>query len=486
MNRTAAIILVFLLNALVAGCGGGGGGLASLAPGSGGGGIGGTGVTSSGEVTGFGSIFVNGVEFDTDDAEFVVNGNPASEDALGLGMIVTVHGTLNADGLTGSAERVTFDGAIRGPVESVAVADSEGRRILVVLGERVLVARDATVIEGTTFAALAVGDLVEVSGYREASGQLLATRVERLEEFVPARSEVERSGVVAALGDTTFELDELTVDFAGADLSALPGASVQEGLRVVVVGTLSDSVITASRVGPAPDLRTGLDVDAQLVVQGVITRYRGPGDFRVDGVPVDASQAVLEAGVDTLTDGLLVQVSGRWDGMTLRAEDLQARQGEVLVAAPLVSVESDGTTIVLDILGAAVSIATSAITAIDDATARTDRLSLAALAVNDYLVVEAVARGQSLHGLRVTRSFPRDSAIRGVAELIEPGGSFTVVGVTVETGSANFLDRDGTPLTARAFYDRLRPGDLVLAVDQAPVEGTADSVRLQSTTDSGG
>lgn len=478
MNRIVAMVLVFLLSALVAGCGGGGGGLASLASPPGGGGIGGTGVTSSGEVTGFGSIFVNGVEFDTDDADIVVNGIPASEDALGLGMIVTVQGTLNADGLTGSAERVTFDGAIRGPVESLAVADSEGRRILVVLGERVLVARDATVFEGTTFAALAVGDLVEVSGYREASGQLLATRVERLEEFVPARSEVERSGVVGALGDTTFELDELTVDFTGADLSALPGASVQEGLRVVVVGTLSDSVITASRVGPAPDLRAGLAVDAQLVVQGVITRYRSPEDFRVDGVPVDASQALSEDGVDTLANGLLVQVSGRWDGMTLRAETLQARQGEVLVAAPLVSVESDGTTIVLDILGAAVSIASSAITAIDDATARTDRLSLAALAVGDYLVVEAVARGQSLHALRVTRSARPDNALRARVEAIDVGVSLTLGGVTVDTSSAAFVGPEGESLTARAFYERVESGSLVLVIDSQPADGVADTVRL--------
>ena len=42
---------------------------------------GGTGITS-GPVTGFGSIFVNGIEFGTDDADIYVNGDPADETAL--------------------------------------------------------------------------------------------------------------------------------------------------------------------------------------------------------------------------------------------------------------------------------------------------------------------------------------------------------------------------------------------------------------------
>ncbi len=39
-------------------------------------GIGGSGVTSSGTITGFGSIFVNGVEFETSSSTFNVDDNP--------------------------------------------------------------------------------------------------------------------------------------------------------------------------------------------------------------------------------------------------------------------------------------------------------------------------------------------------------------------------------------------------------------------------
>ena len=65
-----------------------------------GGGIGGTGITN-GTVTGFGSIFVNGVEFDTagavrniDDVVSISNGTDDSS-VIGSGMVVTIVGTIN-------------------------------------------------------------------------------------------------------------------------------------------------------------------------------------------------------------------------------------------------------------------------------------------------------------------------------------------------------------------------------------------------------
>ena len=64
---------------------GGGGGSGEVASG----GIGGTGI-SSGAVTGFGSIFVNGVEFDTSGASITMGGISVSESDLKLGMVVEV------------------------------------------------------------------------------------------------------------------------------------------------------------------------------------------------------------------------------------------------------------------------------------------------------------------------------------------------------------------------------------------------------------
>ena len=73
------------LNFMV-GCGGGGGGGSD---GTSGGGS--TSGVSQGQIEGFGSVFVNGVEWETDSAEFEIEGSPGfSESDLQIGMLVKV------------------------------------------------------------------------------------------------------------------------------------------------------------------------------------------------------------------------------------------------------------------------------------------------------------------------------------------------------------------------------------------------------------
>src|SRR5690242_5090924 len=63
-----------------------------------------------GPIAGFGSIFVNGVEYSTSGANVIVDNQPGSEGQLHAGQIVTIKGTVNDDGVTGTAAEVTFDG----------------------------------------------------------------------------------------------------------------------------------------------------------------------------------------------------------------------------------------------------------------------------------------------------------------------------------------------------------------------------------------
>ncbi len=105
-SRSMKLKLVGLACALLVACGGSGGGVGGIDPG---GGIGGSGMTSSGSISAFGSIFVNGVEYETNGAMITVDGDSATEADLGLGMVVLVIGTVNDDGVTGTAEQVIFD-----------------------------------------------------------------------------------------------------------------------------------------------------------------------------------------------------------------------------------------------------------------------------------------------------------------------------------------------------------------------------------------
>ena len=124
-----------------------------------GGGTGGTGspVVASGPVTGFGSIFVNGIEFDIlDDTTITLNGQPGSEADLRLGHVVTVRGTRDPSGTVGTAQTVAFENNAEGPIDSIDPATNS----LVVLGQTVLV-DDTTQFGNTPFSALRVGNIVE-------------------------------------------------------------------------------------------------------------------------------------------------------------------------------------------------------------------------------------------------------------------------------------------------------------------------------------
>ena len=65
--------------------------------------------TVSGPITGFGSVFVNGVEYATSAAQITINGQSGTEAQLRAGEIVTLQGTVNSDGTTGAATTLNLN-----------------------------------------------------------------------------------------------------------------------------------------------------------------------------------------------------------------------------------------------------------------------------------------------------------------------------------------------------------------------------------------
>ncbi|MCG8668345.1 MAG: hypothetical protein MI867_02950, partial [Pseudomonadales bacterium] len=125
-KRFGKILMTVLAGLLLVNCGGGSSGS------SGGlqiGGIDRLGV-SAGTVTGFGSIFVNGVEFDTDDADFDIDDDDigSSQDDLDVGDTVIV--TFDPDVAGNVALTVFSDEAVEGPIDSIDLATG----VLVVVG----------------------------------------------------------------------------------------------------------------------------------------------------------------------------------------------------------------------------------------------------------------------------------------------------------------------------------------------------------------
>ena len=67
------------------------------------------GVVSKGAISGFGSVVVNGVRYNTNAAAFDIDGNDGVQSDLAVGDVVTIRGTVNDDGTSPTASSVTFD-----------------------------------------------------------------------------------------------------------------------------------------------------------------------------------------------------------------------------------------------------------------------------------------------------------------------------------------------------------------------------------------
>ena len=178
--RTRAMFITLLCSVLViSACGGGGSNQSA--------GIGGTGVSTAkgtvqGKVTDFGSIYVNGVKFNTDDSLFSVDGIVgATQDDLAIGMIVTLTVETLGGVYTGKALEVDYDDEVQGPVTAtpVDIAGSVGRkRPSTYLVRRSPSMKRKPCLKTPTSMTWICNDVVEISGFRTSPTEISATYVE--------------------------------------------------------------------------------------------------------------------------------------------------------------------------------------------------------------------------------------------------------------------------------------------------------------------
>jgi len=298
--RLAAAAVLTATVVLGASCGSGGGG-------SFGGGIGGSGLVV-GPITGFGSIIVGDVEFETTAAIVTLNGDLADEGDLRLGMVVRVEGEIDADGVMGVADTVEFETVLEGPIDAVDLMSDA----VDVLGDTVVIDGD-TVLDGLTFDAGSVGTVVEVSGLVDADGTVRATRIaQRLVDngFV-------LSGIVQDLDEVaeTFRIRKITVDYSTAQIVDAPAGGLRDGLgaRVSTSARPVADAVVADRVRfrevDLPD-----EAGKEVRLQGFVTSVPAADEFVLAGrvrVRVLRGTRFVNGDVDDLARNRAVTVNGR-------------------------------------------------------------------------------------------------------------------------------------------------------------------------------
>lgn len=480
-------ICLLICAALAGGCGGGSAPQSNNVTGTGAG----QSALFVGTITGFGSVYVNGVKFDVTSARLSRNGLPAQQSELRVGQFVKVRGARNASAQTGQADVIEADDNVQGPVTAIDAVTST----LSVLGQTVHV--DAATswgdgINPRSLAGVAVGDVLEVSGMVLANGDIAATRIER----VPATSEYFVRGAMANVDSAAraFSINQLRVDYATARIEGLANGMPSNGVVVQVhgrslsaTGTLTATAVEGESLAQSGDNRDIGDVE----VEGAITRYVSAMDFDVNRQPVTTSPGTQFVGgtVADLKLDLRVEVEGQTNAIGVLVAGKVKFEGAnaIALAGPIESI--DRTAKRLTMLGITIQVADT--TRVEDRDQRMDRFSIEMLNIGDYIRVRgraavAPAVGVSASKLERERAMARVAVRAPLTSMSRPNA--LLLGVAVVTGSGTqFVGSDErTRLTADQFF-ATPLGTLISVVGtQSGASILAERVEIESGNNDGG
>lgn len=453
MNKLSKAVLVALGLVTLASCGGGDGGIAA-------GGTGGTGI-SQGSISGFGSVYINGVKFSTDNmTTTTVEDNPGTGQAgLKLGMVATVE--WEKDATTGKyrAKTIKYSDDVQGPFTIT------GASTLTVLGQSVIV--DAlTIFEGdgitsvTSLAGLPAGRVVEVSGLEDNTGAIHASRI----ELKPIGATFEIKGIVSNASGTTFTLGTQAVSLSGTATLPANGACVE-----VKGAALSGGALVATVVETDDSCALGGTVAANMEVEleGYVSGFSASG-FKVNGQSVQVTSATVyddkgvPATIITLLDGARVEVEGKITNGVLIATkiSLDPELGE----RPESSIEME------IVMGDAIKATATTLTVygmtvtVNDSTRFEDGILRDLSDIGAHpLEIDAYASGSTVIATRIRHKSTSTPLLQGPVSA-EETNSLTILGVTVNTSSGTaYKNINGASMSSADFFAAVNTGTVVKA-----------------------
>jgi len=414
--------------------------------------------TSVGTITGFGSVFVNGVEYETDTANVDAGDNEnATEDDLEIGMLVTIQGSINADEVTGDAIYIEYSEDIKGYVQAIDVNAGN----LVIMGQEVTT-DELTVYDDVTLETLLLGDFVEVSGLTTGSGVLLATRIEK--ETATVNPVIKVKGVVSDLDtlNATFSLGHLIVDYSSAEIDLGEEAILVDGVSVKVKGsqTGEDMPLLATKI-EIRDKEYKAEEGHSLELDGVIDSFVSVTSFTVNGQSITTNDATeYEHGNSSfLVLGERVKVKGALNSEgQLVADEIEFHQDsdyEVEGKVEAVNLEAKTVTV----LG--VTFVVNEQTQIDDDTASDIRFfNITDISEGDFVEI----KGFDNNGVLIATKLEREEGdindeveFRGLATDINAVAfTFNLSSVVIYTSSATeFEDASGEDVDQATFFSNL-------------------------------
>lgn len=475
---------VFAVAAALSACGGG---TTSATPSV-------TPASSAGPITGFGSVIVNGKEYNTNNAVFDVNNESNhSQNDLSVGQIVTVDGAKDANG-NFTANRVHFQAEVEGLVTAI----DTGAGTLTVLGQTVQTTASTVFIRVTDLTGLKVNDPVEISGTRKGDGNIVASAVKK-EPVQKNNSELH--GEISALNASTktFMIGKQVVDYSSATLTPT-GASLANGVRLALKGNLDSSTnkVVASKIHVERDgdnRTTGSETELEGAVQSVASDM---SSFKVNGINViftpDTTFQKGRTKADIVT-GARVEVDGvsQSDG-TVKAVRIDIDAANPKSQSGLAGVVSqvDQIAMTFSVLGVKVTVTPKTQVSSDD---DDHGFKFSKLQNGDRILVGIAPRDSSVVAIKIQRQKSdqrsRDQARSAMTTFDQANGKFTVATVSVITNASTRYFVSGKSTDSNGFFAAASQKGAVVSATGAyttadsAITATEASV-LKTASDEGG
>lgn len=477
MLRMRGFLVAAAIGALAVACGGSGSSnMSSTTSGM-------SAVMATGTITGFGSIFVNGTEFQTTNAIITKNGQTVGQSQLAVGEIARVKGEKDDSNGQGEAEEVDVDEAVVGPISAIDTTNN----VVTVLAQVVKINAGtsfSTDIQPADITRLKVGETIRVDGMTDSTGDIVATRI----EMGSSSSPLQVVGTVTSLNSMshTFMINALNVDYSSANLTGFSSGAPSSGDVVEVQGTSFDTTTTTltaqsvHREMSEQEEAGGDDVERE----GLITRFASTMDFDVAGKPVTTTSSTVYRN-GTATD-LALDVKVEVEGMLNSSNVLVAssvtfeHNGAIELEAQASAVDATGGTVTL--LGVQVTV-NSMTRFEDESSAQVQMFSLSNVSVGDTLRVrgyQSPAGSNMVTATQVERVAPTTAVMVLGPFAAATSPDFTILGITIDASSATISAGEDMSLTLAQF--------LTQAVGQGvKVEGTlsgsvvtANSIRIDN------
>ena len=322
MTRQAAFtlntLIVFGATLALAACGGGGGDQVNTPP------VQPSPMSTvySGPISGFGSVIVNGMRFETVGASLSDDdGSPVRLQDLALGMSVNIDGTVDDNTGRGRAKSLSLVHGNTGAITSI----DRSSQTITVMGLTIKTNTATAYKNVASFSALAVGDAVEVYGTLQSDNTVLATLIEKETGTYTNRA----VGRVSNLDTNakTFKLGSLVVNYGTATVIG----TLAEGRQIKDTATQGpvNNVLIANSIKVTDGAAYGSSVASGtcLKIKGVAEAAPINGLLTVSGTRVNVAQATYEGGT-SIVAGALLEIKGTWDGTVLQASKVELERND--------------------------------------------------------------------------------------------------------------------------------------------------------------